>query len=125
MMSLPQTATNKHKQRPVSLFLPCVLASFPSCHRNSSSQVVQSARPEQLLSQRWRLRYGEAGWGKEREENERDVRFLCDAFSSWGQGATVIQSYRAAVQKPPPIKTHCVGCYMLPGTLRSAKKSII
>ncbi len=75
--------------------------------------------------ERWRLRYGGAGWGKERGESERDFRFLCDAFSPWGQGATVIQSYRAAVQKPPPINTHCVDCYMLPGTLGRAEKSII
>ncbi|XP_042244642.1 M1-specific T cell receptor beta chain-like [Thunnus maccoyii] len=38
--------------------------------------------------ERWRLRYGEAGWGKRRGGNERDFRFLCDAFSPWGQGAT-------------------------------------
>ena len=116
------TATNKLSL--VFLFLP----SFLSCHRNSSRAVSwQSAWPAQLLShtQRWRLRYGEAVWGKERGDTRRDFRFLCDAFSPWGQGATVIQSHRAAVQKPPPINTLCVDCYKLPESLGKAGKSII
>lgn len=86
-----------------------------------------SARPTQLLShtQRWRLRYGGAGWGRERGEAERDTKFLCDVFSPWGQGATVIQSYRAVVQKPPPIKMHCVdGCMKVRTPVRAEKSPI-
>uniref|UniRef100_A0A3Q1J3F5 Ig-like domain-containing protein n=1 Tax=Anabas testudineus TaxID=64144 RepID=A0A3Q1J3F5_ANATE len=47
------------------------------------------------------------GWGKERGENRKDFRFLYDGFAPWGQGGTVIQPHRAAVQKPPPIKSYC------------------
>ncbi|XP_027140789.1 uncharacterized protein LOC104932216 [Larimichthys crocea] len=48
----------------------------------------QSDRAAQLLSQteRWRLRYGKLGWGKARQDERSEDRFLSDAFSMWGQG---------------------------------------
>lgn len=41
------------------------------------------------------------GGGSTEGGPQRDVKFLYDAFSPWGQGATVIQPHRGAVQKPP------------------------
>lgn len=78
------------------------LGLFLSCHRNSiRAQQSPACAHTHTHTQRCRLRYSEACWGK-------SVRFLCDAFSPWGQGATVIQPYGAAVQKPPPMNTHWV-----------------
>lgn len=85
VMSLPQWVTNKQKQRPVSILLPSVLASFLSSHRNSS-QVVQSAPPVQLLSQTDR----DGGWdmeelgGGRREEKTKATLGFCVMFSHGG-----------------------------------------
>ena len=121
VMSLPLRSDEQTPNKAqFYLYLPSVVASFLSRHRNSSSQVGAGSAVTQpdlhSCSHRnvwWRLRYGEAGWGKEREENENDIRFLCDGFSLWGQGATVIHLHRAVVQKPPPIDSHCLNSYML------------
>lgn len=75
--------------------------------------------------QRWRLRYGDSGWVEGRRERQRQFVFLYDAFSPWGQGATVIQTYRGAVQKPPPIHMHGGESAMMPGTLRETQNMTI
>ena len=114
------TSSEQLKTNTVSLFLLFFLLLFLAVTEIAAVRlelVQPSVSPTCAAAltdrERWRLRYGEAGWGKRRGDNEKDFRFLCDAFSPWGQGATVIQSYRAAVQKPPPINIHCVDCYML------------
>lgn len=122
------TSSEQLKTNTVSLFLLSLLLLFLAVTEIAAVRlelVEPSVSPTCTAAltdrERWRLRYGEAGWGKQRGDNERDFRFLYDAFSPWGQGATVIQSYRAAVQKPPPINTHCVDCYMLLCTLDEAE----
>lgn len=46
------------------------------------------------------------GWGEREQEN---VLFLSNVLAPWGQGATVIQSHRAAVQKPPAMYSQLDG----------------
>jgi len=58
-------------------------------------------------------------WGEREQEN---FSFLSNVLAPWGQGATVIQSHRAAVQKPPAMYSqlhrdreykHCTDFYWI------------
>lgn len=112
----------KSRSRGVVLFLRCVTVQVLVQMRTKTSSdfsvfteietltpVRVCAYPEEHL--RWlriALRGGEGrGWRSTPTQPAWLSVFLCDSLAPWGQGATVLQLHRAAVQKPHATFRHC------------------